>query len=130
MGTITTKAFWAATAERAIKTFAQTELGTFIVGASITNIDWQAGLGIGGTAVVASILTSIVTDGITGTGPGLAEVTTAVKDVAVSTAVNSAVSKAVDFTTAEVQARLGVITPETLAAVQIDGKHEATEAIK
>ena len=126
MGTITTKGFWNAAAERAIKTFAQTELGIFVIGTSLATIDWQAALSIGATATIISILTSIVTDGITKTGPGLAEVTTSVA----SAEKNAAVINAADFTTAEVQANLGVITPETLAANQVDGKHEATEAVK
>ena len=48
------------TAERAVKTFAQTLLAGITIGAAITDIDWESGAAIAGTAAVVSILTSVV----------------------------------------------------------------------
>ena len=72
MGEIATKEFWLAALERAIKTFAQALLallGTNV--ASITDVDWQQALGVGGLAFVASILLSIASAGIGKSGPSL-----------------------------------------------------------
>jgi hypothetical protein len=55
-----TKAFWLATAERAVKTFAQAVLALFIGGATVITIDWQQVIALGGTAAVISILTSVI----------------------------------------------------------------------
>lgn len=59
MSIYTSRTFWAGVAERAIKTAAQTLLASLAVGQAITAIDWQAALAITGTAVVASVLTSL-----------------------------------------------------------------------
>ena len=53
------KTFWLGTAERAIKTFAQSLLGLLTVGMAITAINWPASLAIAATAALASVLTSI-----------------------------------------------------------------------
>ena len=53
------KLFWVATAERALKTFAQSLVALFIAGQTILTIDWQQGLAVAGTAAVVSVLTSI-----------------------------------------------------------------------
>ena len=58
-----TRAFWKDTAERAVKTAAQTAGGVLIVGTPIWEIDWTAGLGITATATVLSILTSLASSG-------------------------------------------------------------------
>lgn len=44
---------------RAIKTFAQTMIGTIAVGAAFHEIDWIRALSVSGVAAVLSILTSL-----------------------------------------------------------------------
>jgi hypothetical protein len=58
---IWTLAFWMGAGERAIKTFAQTELAVFGVGVlvPIVELPWLPGLGMGVTAALLSVLTSI-----------------------------------------------------------------------
>jgi len=53
------KLFWVATAERALKTFAQALVALFIAGQTILTIDWQQALAVSVTAAVVSVLTSI-----------------------------------------------------------------------
>ena len=56
------KTFWAGTAERAVKTLAQSVLamiGTNTV--AITDLDWEHILAVAATAAVVSILTSLAT---------------------------------------------------------------------
>lgn len=60
-----TKQFWFDTAERAIKTFAQSLLAVLVVGVPIWEIDWLGALGIAATATVMSVLTSVAS-GATG----------------------------------------------------------------
>lgn len=62
-------AYLKAVAERAVKTFAQTELALLTAGSSVVNvihIEWQDSLGISGGAALISVLTSIAS----GFGPG------------------------------------------------------------
>ena len=58
---LTTK-FWKATFERAVKTFAQALLATVTAaaGLGLEDIGWAEALSVAGLAVVASVLTSIV----------------------------------------------------------------------
>lgn len=59
---LTTKAFWAGTLERAIKTFAQA--GLAVLGATAVNlwtVPWEADAGIAGGAALLSVLTSLAT---------------------------------------------------------------------
>lgn len=68
--TIWTKAFWQATAERAVKTAAQSAL--LVLGAEQVDaiaVSWQevGGFALGG--FVLSVLTSIATSGFGGDGP-------------------------------------------------------------
>ena len=75
-----TKKFWKATAERAIKTFAQTALGLFILGPNVVdefNTSWQHDLEFCLLATGLSVLTSIVS-GYVGPndGPSLSTETT------------------------------------------------------
>lgn len=51
--------FWSATAERAIKTLAQSLVALFVAGQTILTIDWKQALAVAGTAAVLSILTSL-----------------------------------------------------------------------
>lgn len=62
-----TSLFWKDTAERAIKTFAQALLALFIVAPNtpLLAFDWPSALGLAGTAVVISFLTSVVSAGVT-----------------------------------------------------------------
>lgn len=55
-----TKAFWKGAAERALKTFAQTLVGFFVVGTTgLIGFDWATCLSIAGAATLASLLTSV-----------------------------------------------------------------------
>jgi len=67
-----TKAFWAACAERAVKTFAQSAVA-FLAGAAtgLFNADWVSAVSVAGMATVLSFLTSLASDGLTGNGPSL-----------------------------------------------------------
>lgn len=68
-----TAAFWKATAERMIRTFAQAELALVSGdGLGLLDVDWGSALSVGGLAAVAALLTAIVTSGGT-TGPGITE---------------------------------------------------------
>lgn len=53
------KLFWKATTERAIKTFIQTFGAVIVIGTPFLDIDWTAGLGLGLTALAASVVTSV-----------------------------------------------------------------------
>lgn len=55
-----TAAFWKGAAERAMKTAAQVLAAIFVVGVPILDIDIRAALSLVATAVVASLLTSIL----------------------------------------------------------------------
>lgn len=71
---MTTAAFWAATAERAVKTFAQALaalLGVEIAG--ILSVDWGAALASAGTAALLSVLTSLAGSGVGGPGPSFGQ---------------------------------------------------------
>ena len=71
MSSYTTREFWAGTAERAIKTFAQALLGVIMGGASgLLDVDWVAALSVAGLATVGSILTSLSTPDFTAGVPG------------------------------------------------------------
>lgn len=74
---MTTIAFWKATAERMVRTFAQAVLG--VVGAGqlgILDVDWGEAVSVGALAAVLSLLTAIVTAGVGPAGPGVTETTT------------------------------------------------------
>lgn len=68
MTAYTSRTFWAGVAERAIKTAAQTLLASLAVGQAITTVDWTTALAITGTAVLASVLTSLADPARTDTG--------------------------------------------------------------
>ncbi|WP_424891779.1 holin [Streptomyces sp. XH2] len=70
---MTTAAFWAATFERVVRTFAQSLLA--VLGASATGVldaDWVGALSAAGLAAVLALLTAIATSGGP-EGPGLTE---------------------------------------------------------
>lgn len=70
MSNLTTREFWASTAERAVRTAAQTAIaliGTDQVG--LLSLDWAQIGSVVATATVLSILTSIVGDTTTKNGP-------------------------------------------------------------
>lgn len=69
---IATKAFWAATAERAGKTAVQVFLAALLIdGVTLLSLDWLQTLNLALTAAVISVLTSIVSDVSTKDGPSL-----------------------------------------------------------
>jgi hypothetical protein len=70
--TIWIRAFWAAAAERAIKTTAQTGAALLTAaGTGLLETDWTTGASVAGMAGVISILTSIGSDAATSGGPSL-----------------------------------------------------------
>ncbi|WP_448317450.1 holin [Streptomyces sp. CO7] len=74
MSSLTTKAFWKATAERAVRTFAQGTLGAISAdGIGILDVDWGEAFGIGGLAAVLAVLTAIAASGSGTEGPGITE---------------------------------------------------------
>ncbi|MFK4781307.1 holin [Lactococcus petauri] len=54
-----TKSFLKDTAERAIKTFAQSFVASLAVGTGLLDVDWLNALSIAGLATVISVFTSI-----------------------------------------------------------------------
>lgn len=78
-----TKAYWLATAERAVKTFAQTFLALLgvtsvdTVTVAILHADWSTDLKVAGVAAGLSVLTSIISSAVRNDGPSLATETTA-----------------------------------------------------
>lgn len=57
---ITTKAFWKAACNRALRTFLQVILATWTVGTIITDVDWKVVLMSAVSAAIYSLLTSIL----------------------------------------------------------------------
>lgn len=67
---------WKATAERAIKTAAQSMIAVLAVGqTSILTVDWQQAAAVAATATLLSVLSSIVSSGMGNAGPSLANET-------------------------------------------------------
>ncbi|MEV6526899.1 holin [Longispora sp. NPDC051575] len=63
---LTTRAFWTATAERALKTFAQTLIAALTLGAvagtigvDVLSVDWATALSLSAGATLLSVLTSV-----------------------------------------------------------------------
>lgn len=68
--------FWKATAERAVRTFAQSLVAVLTAGATnLFDVDWQAALATAGLAAVLAVLTAIGTATAGRPGPGLTETT-------------------------------------------------------
>lgn len=60
-----TKQFWESTAERAVRTFAQSLVALIGVNAvSIMDLDWQQYLGVSATSALLSLLTSVAASGV------------------------------------------------------------------
>ena len=58
-----TRAFWKDSAERSIKTFAQTAVSFLVIGTTgVLEVDWEQIVSVSGVAALASILTSIASD--------------------------------------------------------------------
>ena len=59
------KGFWKDAAERAIKTFAQVAVSFLVIGTTgVLEVDWQQIASISAVAALASVLTSIASDGV------------------------------------------------------------------
>ena len=57
------RAFWKDSAERSIKTFAQTAVSFLVIGTTgVLEVDWEQIVSVSGVAALASILTSIASD--------------------------------------------------------------------
>lgn len=70
----TTRAFWKAATERAVKTFAQSLAAVGLAGSTgLLDVDWGNALSVAGLATLLSYLTSLGSDVATSTdGPSLA----------------------------------------------------------
>ena len=67
-----TKAFWQASAERAVKTFAQTAAALLVAsGTGLLDSDWQTTGSVAGMAALLSVLTSVASAGVGTSGPSL-----------------------------------------------------------
>ncbi|MEU1805828.1 holin [Streptomyces sp. NPDC019937] len=68
-----TRAFWKATAERVVRTFAQAEIALLSgEGLGILDVDWGQALSVGGLAAVLALLTAVAASG-GAEGPGVTE---------------------------------------------------------
>ncbi len=69
-----TAAFWKATAERALRTFAQAFAAVLVAGAtSLLDVEWGAALATAGLAALLAVLTAIGASEAGAKGPGLTE---------------------------------------------------------
>ncbi|MFI1676031.1 holin [Streptomyces sp. NPDC020607] len=67
-------AFWKATAERAIRTFAQALAAVLVAEAtSLLDIEWGAAFATAGLAAALAVLTAIGASEVGGAGPGITE---------------------------------------------------------
>ncbi|WP_079179311.1 holin [Streptomyces atratus] len=65
------KAFWAATAERTVRTAAQTLIATLgLDTAGVLDVDWGQGLSLTGSAAFLAVLTAISASGAGGAARG------------------------------------------------------------
>jgi hypothetical protein len=68
-----TLAFWKATAERSVRTFAQVLVGSLGLDTlGLINANWGEALALGGGSAVLTVLTAVATSGGT-EGPGITE---------------------------------------------------------
>lgn len=72
-----TLAFLKATAERAVKTFAQALAALLVAdGTDLLTTDWAGSLSVAGMAAVVSVLTSVASSQIGGPGPSVTDAET------------------------------------------------------
>ncbi|MFB9378616.1 holin [Kineococcus gynurae] len=72
---LATGAFWQATGERALRTFAQTAAATAIVDATgVLDVDWVNVASVSGLAAFLSVATSLAAIPVGGNGPSLTTV--------------------------------------------------------
>ena len=72
VSTLWTRDFWEATAERAVRTFAQSLLATLgVAGVGVVDADWGQALSVGAMAAVLSVLTSVAASRVDPVGPSL-----------------------------------------------------------
>ncbi|MFE6161259.1 holin [Streptomyces sp. NPDC056486] len=73
-----TAGFWKATAERALRTFAQSLAAVLVAGATtLLDVDWKAALATAGMATLLAVLTAVGAANFGSHGPGLTETPTA-----------------------------------------------------
>ncbi|MEU9101947.1 holin [Streptomyces sp. NPDC048361] len=71
-----TAAFWKATAERAVRTFAQALAAVLTAGAtSLLDVHWTVAFATAGMAAVLAVLMAVGSAGLGAPGPGLTETT-------------------------------------------------------
>ncbi|MFI8931054.1 hypothetical protein C9F11_06380 [Streptomyces sp. YIM 121038] len=67
-------AFWKATAERAVRTFAQALAAILVAGATnLLDVAWAAALGTAGMAALLAVLTALGSAKVGPPGPGFTE---------------------------------------------------------
>lgn len=59
MGKLCTKSWWKAAGTRAIKTFAQTFIGSVTVGLALNEVNWITVTSVSAVAAIYSLMTSI-----------------------------------------------------------------------
>lgn len=73
-----TAGFWKATAERALRTFAQSLAAVLVAGATtLLDVDWKAALATAGMATLLAVLTAVGAANAGAHGPGITETPTA-----------------------------------------------------
>lgn len=77
-----TFAFWKASTERAVRTFAQATGAALLAGGTgLLDVPWEQSLSVGGLAALLSLLTSIGASEVGAEGPGITETTTGAQGV-------------------------------------------------
>lgn len=103
--TIWTVEFWKAATERGIKTFAQTAAALAVgAGTGLIDTDWLTLASVSGMAALVSLLTSIGSDALTGSGPSLtsAEVVAGTVSVTAPADASTTVTAEVDFSAPQI----------------------------
>lgn len=74
MTQFTSRAFWVATLERMIRTFAQVLIATLgLESAGVIHGNWSEGLSLAAGAALVALLTAVASSGTVSGGPGLTE---------------------------------------------------------
>ncbi|MWA15386.1 holin [Streptomyces sp. BA2] len=72
-----TAGFWKATAERALRTFAQSLAAVLVAGATtLLDVEWKAALATAGMATLLAVLTAVGAANAGAGGPGITETPT------------------------------------------------------